>query len=165
MKTYVLFLLLSFGLAAQAQSSLTKEETINYLSKKLKETVDHVYSNNNGKIGKVSSSYTVSVAKTEKGIKITYTFEEPFYQTSYEFNPAHIKDVLPYENSTTSAVSELQISLIGKTCAAKRRNGNESLSYANMLYLKGDSSNLGKIKKALLYLRDLCKAEDDPFGN
>ena len=32
-------------------------------------------------------------------------------------------------------------------------------------YLQSDDTNFTKIKKALEYLRDLCKAEDDPFGN
>jgi hypothetical protein len=34
-----------------------------------------------------------------------------------------------------------------------------------LYYLKGDGSEGNKIKKALEYLRDLAKAEDDPFGN
>lgn len=165
MKTYVFFFLFSLGFIAHAQPTLTKDETINYVNKKMKEAVDHVYSNNNGRIGKVSAIYTVSITKTPKGINIVFTFDDPFYTASYEFNPAHIKDVFAYENSTSSAVNELQISLIGATCAAKIRSGNQSLAYANMLYLKADPTNLQKIKKALMHLRDLYKAEDDPFAN
>jgi hypothetical protein len=42
---------------------------------------------------------------------------------------------------------------------------SRSVSYANMIYLKADSTTLNKIIKALEHLRDLLKAEDDPFGN
>lgn len=41
---------------------------------------------------------------------------------------------------------------------------SESVKVVYLSYLQSDPSNFNKLKKALEYLRDLMKAEDDPFG-
>jgi hypothetical protein len=44
-------------------------------------------------------------------------------------------------------------------------NTVESMKTVTIFYLKSDSSNFNKLKKAFEHLRKLCKADDDPFGN
>ncbi|MFN3665596.1 MAG: hypothetical protein ACK4S0_05525 [Sediminibacterium sp.] len=40
----------------------------------------------------------------------------------------------------------------------------ETLDYRDIYFLKADPTNYDKLRKAFEHLRDLCKAEDDPFG-
>ena len=42
---------------------------------------------------------------------------------------------------------------------------NFTENYVNFTFLQADDTNFNKIKKALLHLQALLKAEDDPFGN
>jgi hypothetical protein len=43
-------------------------------------------------------------------------------------------------------------------------NNKETTSVIYLTFLQSDDTNFSKIKKALEHLRDLYKAEDDPFG-
>lgn len=45
-----------------------------------------------------------------------------------------------------------------------RDNKVESTDSIDLLFLGSDTSNFNKLKKAFEHLRDLCSAEDDPFG-
>lgn len=153
-------------------ATLTKGETIAYLNKKINEAVGHKLSNNNGFIGDI---YNAEVKVDTKGITIRYCWINTsglYYWSSYVFNPSHIQDILPYANTSESAINELKISLVGKTCVFTSGTGyyspttqSGSVAYANFLQLRADPENLNKIKKALLYLKSLLKAEDDPFGS
>jgi hypothetical protein len=51
---------------------------------------------------------------------------------------------------------------VGEYTDARSTNSNNTIYLA---YLQADPTNFNKIKKALEYLRDLAKAEDDPFAN
>ncbi|HEX8576296.1 MAG TPA: hypothetical protein VF677_08385 [Flavobacterium sp.] len=108
------------------------------------------------------------------------------------FNPSHI---LSIEKSTSKVAGEpigvIEITLKGNTGQRQAHisNPTEKMTYEQsdhygkcfyleeapfykesskvvyFNYLQSDDSNFNKIKKALEYLRDLFKAEDDPFGN
>ena len=47
----------------------------------------------------------------------------------------------------------------------KGGSGNEQASAVYLYFLKTDPSNFNRLKRALEHLRDLCKAEKDPFGD
>ncbi|MBG7610790.1 hypothetical protein IU405_00825, partial [Polaribacter sp. BAL334] len=46
----------------------------------------------------------------------------------------------------------------------EEENNSTVVTEIFLYYLKSDPTNFNKIKKALEHLRNLCKAEDDPFG-
>lgn len=109
------------------------------------------------------------------------------------FNPAHIISIEKFTNFTPGEpIGTLKITLKGNTgqqsiyfygptelvtnqnhqywdygynlkeYPAHRVTSSSNVMYLS--YLQSDEGNLNKIKKALEYLRDLLKAEDDPFG-
>lgn len=170
-KLYLIASLLLASYCSIAQTpTLTKGETISYLDKKIKESIGHALTNSNGYIGKVVEA---QVKESAKGISITYYFD---YKTKYtfDFNPRLITSIADYQHAAGSPLNEIQIKLSGAICILSTvkpgTNGynvtdTKSISYANMIYLKADSTSFNKIIKALEHLRDLLKAEDDPFGN
>ncbi|MGN0021670.1 MAG: hypothetical protein ACI35Z_12790 [Sphingobacterium hotanense] len=110
------------------------------------------------------------------------------------FNPAHIVSIEKHTNfKQDEPVGTLKIILKGNVgqsnfstyTPTKRVTNTEHKYYGHchdlqeyipyrtkntvnfiyLSYLQSDDSNYDKLKKALLYLRDLMKAEDDPFGN
>lgn len=111
----------------------------------------------------------------------------------YTFNPGHIVSVEKYLNhiegepvgvikitlkavgisttymfGTTEKVRNEYSEHYGKCFDLKEYTDyreSESATEIYLAYLQSDDSNFTKIKKALEYLRDLAKAEDDPFGN
>lgn len=46
-----------------------------------------------------------------------------------------------------------------------KKSNTKLLDVAYFPYFKNDPTNFDKIKKALLYLKELCDAEEDPFGD
>ena len=170
-KLYVFLFSLFFALNGMAQTpTLTKGETISYLDKKFKESIGHELTNNNGNIGKIT---TAEVRESAKGITITYEYNYRNKYT-YEFNPRLISSISEFTHIAGSPLNELNINLSGAVCVLTRSVANSSggrdittssVSFAKIIFLKADSSNFGKISKALNHLRDLLKAEDDPFGN
>lgn len=159
----LLCLLIPVLIAAQLHAqtpTLTKGETISYLNKKIKETIGHQWSNNNGSIGSVTSC---TVSQTEKGIKIEFRISSQRL-LSYEFNPKLISSITEYANGTSSPINEIRISLRGNVCIYYNDGSTSSTSYANMPYLKADPDNFQKISKAFNHLKALLAAEDDPFG-
>lgn len=205
----------SLTLFSQDKASLTKEETVNYLSKKLNEIEDYSSLTN----GKTYYHRKSEVTLAKDNLKISYTqsnykqrpegrlvtvndrnkYKIPMriYPCDYlveditqEFNPAYIVSVeLGNKDPNTATVGFIQITLKSKTAkyliersktsytiSGGNNDGecgdfemvysNTNLySVVNFPYLKADDTNFNKIKKALEYLRDLYKAEDDPFGN
>lgn len=158
---FYVFLFSFFTIQVIAQTpTLTKGETISYLDKKIKESIGHSWTNNNGTIGKISSA---SVVQSEKGIKIEFRVD---YQRtySYEFNPKLISSIGDHTNGTSSPVNEMYINLKGNVCIFYNNGQTSSVAYSNYPYLKADSENLQKITKAFNHLKALLAAEDDPFG-
>lgn len=215
MKKQVLLTVLtiwSLTLFSQEKAALTKQETVNYLNKKIKEISGNYM---NGKQNSLNEYYNSdqSVESSNDNFYITYNYcnyknrngttikyymnyESQFFDCDffildleYKFNPAHIKDIKMSENSLEgSPVGYIIIQLIGKTVTRTDKrttpqrkadrpaslgycwgfgttNANTTVDYIKFPFLQSDPTNFNKIKKALEYLRDLCKAEDDPFGN
>jgi hypothetical protein len=182
MKKYLFICFLSvLNVCAFSQNAaLTKDETISYINKKVAEATDHA-------IQLKTMSLTIADASFSKASKegyVTLTYKrigDTQWQDDYRtvvFNPAHIVSIVAEgdEVRTTSPVSNVIIKLVGKTASYNRRTRNhgesywgsstdESLSSVNIPFLQSDPANFGKLKKALEYLKTLCKAEDDPFGN
>jgi len=170
-KLYLIASLLLVSYCSIAQTPLlTKGETISYLDKKFKESIGHELINSNGNIGKITLA---EVKESSKGITIVYEYNYKSKYT-YEFNPRLISSISELTHISGSSLNELSINLSGAVCvftksimnsSGYRDNTTTSASFAKIIFLKADSSNFGKISKALNHLRDLLKAEDDPFGN
>jgi hypothetical protein len=106
------------------------------------------------------------------------------------FNPAHILKIENYDGdvagepvgsakitlksntgifkrtagSVTSKFTDPNSDFYGRCVDFKEQSDSQSTNTIYISYLKADDTNFNKIKKALEYLRDLLKAEDDPFG-
>lgn len=157
---YVFFLSLFFSVLTAQTPTLTKGETISYLNKKIKESIGHNWSNNNGTIGKISSA---TISETQKGVKIEFWIDAQRL-VSYEFNPKLISSITEYTNGTNSPVNEIRLSLKGNVSIHYNNGQTSSVGYGNMPYLKADADNFQKISKAFNHLKALLAAEDDPFG-
>ncbi|WP_462219141.1 hypothetical protein [Ferruginibacter sp.] len=200
---------------SQDKASLTKEETVNYLNKKINEIKDYSSvinsksyyhrssevksSKDNLKISYDQSNYKQRPEGTLVTINDRNKYKIPMriYPCDYfienitqEFNPAYIVSVeIGNNDQNAGTVGFMQITLKSKTVKylIERNKTSYTVSggnndgecgdfqkvYSNtnfytivyFPYLKADDTNFNKIKKALEYLRDLYKAEDDPFGN
>lgn len=111
-------------------------------------------------------------------------------KTTYSFNPIHIKSISEEKTDDKNPIGQIYVLLSGKV-GIRTKNHFEttkkfetcclceggcynmqslptkttSVMVLYLPFLKSDNTNFNKIKKALEYLRDLYKAEDDPFGN
>lgn len=198
----VLYSFMTFG---QEKATLTKEETVNYINKKLKESIDFEFRD----LYVLSSTIEI----TECSITVTQEFSNyqnesaksnhaDFYKlyNRFEFNPAQIGFIEKVTGMTGETGEQLQISLNSKTgkyigirfanvekertvykpIVGSHLRSKEIETYyeyekiresklpedeININYLGSDKTNFNKLKKAFEHLRDLCKAEDDPFGN
>jgi hypothetical protein len=209
----VLFTLWGFSQAQAQNAALTKEETINYINKKIEETTNHYFSVKGGD-GVVRKLYYAFSSFELRGNKIVYkrsrrTYPEKQYgkrewvenryaqiypcdyftlEHEMSFAPENIISVeeeppLIPENKN-DPVGSIKVTLVKNTALFEIVAGNptegdgfrcatfkmgtpetHTVSEIYISYLKGDGSNFNKLKKALEYLRDLAKAEDDPFGN
>ncbi|MCW3074544.1 MAG: hypothetical protein JWP69_1613 [Flaviaesturariibacter sp.] len=206
------FLLFSwtFNLLAQEKAALTKEETVNYIQKKLQEATENSFfeesnkefrycwiqtislngdilrihhSVNNNK-EKETASYTKHPCDEDRN-KRCYDCYYKKHVTTISFNPSYIADiVIDPDVNTTSAIGRMIIKLNTKTakyhtiaygsydegrceCCLSTGKRSETDNVDNTVffyYLQADAANFTKLKKAFEHLRDLFKAEDDPFG-
>jgi hypothetical protein len=156
----LLFVFIFVSLIAGAQNAtLTKGETIEYLHKKIMEVDKQT-------TGTAGSVFQYPKVLLQNGaVKIEFDMGTPRY--TYVFNPAYIKEVtLSKPNQTTGWVL---IELMSKAVAVEKAyaaadNGKSSSEFAWLPFLIGDGKNFDRIKKALLHLQALIKAEDDPFN-
>jgi len=159
----ILLTLFSISAISQTNTLLTKEETINYINKKVKEAKGFDMINFNGVSEKVLDC---GFKKSYSGENIECIEIKGKYSYLTEFNPAHIKMLTEVNLYGNQVVGCIAIDLIGKTAKFSSNFGlNESRTQASIIYLKSDPDNYKRISKALLHLRDLYKAEDDPFDN
>ncbi len=223
--TKLIFLLIICGsfYLAPAQD-LTKEETVNYINKKLNdikgnyitETIYDYDGNNNIEEKKTLYNHSANLVLNDDKIFLTTTWgtmREKYrnYETFkngegvtvyvypcgyvestrvYSFSLEKIIDIDFYNNveGESDPIGTIRINTSNKAGEYKRTDKKaflgiiprekyygkcsfwgypEEYRVSGILlhYLKGDGSDGNKIKKALEYLRDLAKAEDDPFGN
>jgi hypothetical protein len=203
MKTKLLFV---FACAYMLQTAhaqkemLTKEETVNYLNKKIKEIIGYYRT----PVGTSERLYFWSseFVNDTKGVKITTQRsnyvnssagdQQSNYNVKYNyttFNPAQISSItLAADQYSSDPVGVITITLTAQTAIDiqtangygyyRTRNDGSVYYYdwketdrkqyyvnqISMPYLKSDGTNFDKIRKALEHLRNLAKAEDDPFG-
>lgn len=214
---------LAMYITSSAQgTSLTKEETINYINKKMQETVGHYKTNKqlNGSIGDKNYYWIHNISLYGDKVKVTrtrsnYTKSEisemgyvyvggtsskfvpcDYYEDELvqEFNPIHISSIEFLKDPVSGEpIGSMQLNLKANTAQSKasytsakyKFDSSENVRYeywdkchgsqtpstnpesTNKIYinyLAADEDNFDKLKKAFEYLRDLYKAEDDPFG-
>ncbi|MDR6921879.1 MULTISPECIES: hypothetical protein [Chryseobacterium] len=193
-KTFLLisFLGVEYGVKAQG-ATLTKEETVNYINKKLAESNEHKKTVSDGKITATINWQTIEMSNNgiiTRAISRSTKLENldcPDVNLFDEdkFNVSHIVTIELAKNyNENEAVGTLKIKLLPKTghssgkfsaysrvlmgrCVDREERSIYDLTVdeISIYYLKGDPTNFKKIKKAFEYLRDLNKAEDDPFGD
>jgi hypothetical protein len=173
MRSYLLRLtaLLLFASASPAQNAMpTKEETVNYIHKKLQDLVGKVEKSSGGASKFVSFSFELKGAEIEYVVReTTYNGRTTNSKTLQVFNPAHI-------NAGDEAVYECGVG--ESICVrfpeklAKKTETRGATSYAptehDAAIIEYDPKipeMKNRMMKALRHLRDLAKAEDDPFSN
>lgn len=189
-----LIFLITINSFAQDKASLTKEETINYLNKKVQECEGHFRTPD----GMKEAMYYRDLSFKLEGDKVVLeifssnfseykNYYSYFERVTYQyFNPAHIISITESTTNKNEPIGIIVIKFSSNSCLSKQKVswfkyrdewddsgkgfGNHdgiktySKNEVGFIYLSTDSSNFNKIKKALEYLRDLYKAEDDPFG-
>jgi hypothetical protein len=199
MKKQVLIVLLvisSLSLFAQDKVALTKEETVNYINKKMIEVCSQWVTDRSNSREYISEAY-VSITKdcnlyfsNKRANKSSdFTCGDWTKERKYIFNPAHIVDITDEELPTNQALGFIKVKLISLTGKLQTEHKmvvritnprheqynqcnynkviddtSESCQFVYIPYLKSDPTNFNKIKKAFEHLKDLCKSEDDPFG-
>lgn len=172
MRSYLLLLtaLLLFAPASPAQDAMpTKEETVNYIHKKLQDVV--------GKAEKIGNAKFTAFSFTLKGDKIEYVVHREKLVDGRKvnekviqvFNPAHMigGDAAVYECGIGESMC-----LKFPEKLAKRTTSWDDFSWAptdhDAVIIEYDPKipdMKNRMTKALRHLRDLAKAEDDPFSN
>lgn len=187
--------LLHLSLFAQADNTLDKLKAENYLSRKIKEIEGHyrtpVGSSERLYFIKtfflLSSNNLLQISTTRKNSiqarSGNCSYHE--YENTVFFNPKDIMDIRFEGKNTEDPVGVLKIIFNAQVCKETLavygyktklssgycddwlQSGRDEFSKKEILipFLVSDDTNFSKIKKAFEYLRDLCKAEDDPFGN
>ena len=172
MKKYLFLLIIAlFAMAASAQDAmLTKEETVNYLHKKLQE-IDGRDMVKWWEPGLMRlSAVSLRMKGDELELKYTRTFPDGLkHYYTYLFNPGHIsKFDEPNKIKGESAVRDFIIvfpTKSGRWSCCDPNSKFEDAGSAHFPYFAALPGNRQKMEKALLHLRDLARAEDDPFGN
>lgn len=180
MRHFFLIVILFSGKLSSAQDvTLTKGETANYLKKKLNE-VNGEYTVKIGAASSLDDKYVANPYLYFNESTITFSYNlyfRPYSSTSipalfcgysYTFNPMYIDTI--YAPSKGSGLMSIWLKRDnGKyvcTCSKyyPQYNKNENTSLISWPVPVNDPDYSNKVRKALLHLRDLLKAEDDPFG-
>ncbi len=180
MRYFFLFtVLLSYNLSFSQDVTLTKGETVNYLKKKLNE-INGEYTVRIGAATNLDDKYVANpyMYFNESSMNFSYSlYFRPYSSTSipalfcsysFTFNPMYIDTI--YAPSAGSGLMSVWLKRgNGKyvcTCSQyyPQFNKNESTSLISWPVPINDPDYANKVRKALLHLRDLLKAEDDPFG-
>lgn len=172
MKTRLLLLAVLIAVscvsAAAQKEMLTKEETVNYLNKKLQEVDgrDLLRSDN---LPYRYSDVSFKISGDNVVLKYNGTLQGRTWCTSTcIFNPGHIARLAVYDSSAESPVKVIQIQFPAKTgrhSSCLSGAGLVDVDHAALPFFGTMPDNFSRIEKALLHLRDLAKAEEDPFGN
>lgn len=194
MKKTITILAVCFSIATSfaQNATLTKEETVNYINKKLAECTSYKKTTSDGvtltiEYERISLSDANLITKSTKRSRMVNGNDCPRNELyNYDkFNVVHIVGIeLDKNYDDSEAIGTIKIKLLPKTghltwtseaytrvlmgrCTDWKEVDRQEMTVSEirMYYLKGDPTNFNKIKKALEYLRDLAKAEDDPFGN
>ena len=184
--------LLNVSLFAQDKATLTKDETVNYIERKIKEIVGH-YRTPEGFNERLYFKNTfvyykdnlLTISTTRKNIlENNFNCRYVEKENTISFNPKDIIEIKFEGKNESEPVGIIKVIFTSQvckeilyayaykmqksdgTCYDLRQTDHQEFSKKEILipFLASDSTNFTKIKKALEHLRDLCKAEDDPFG-
>ena len=155
--------------ASAQKEMLTKEETVNYLNKKLKEADGRDLITKDGQKRRYSGLY-FQIKGDELELKYTETFGTVTVDyTTYVFNPGHISGIVPLGGyQADSPVKRLRITFPTKTprhACCRYGATLTDIDKVDFPYFASLPDNRLRIEKALLHLKDLAKAEEEPFGN
>lgn len=171
MKSKVFLLLILhalFILPVTAQDAMpTKEETVNYINKKMQEVLgfDVDSSSTSAKYTQLwfrRSGENVEVGLVDAGGSPPSSISSRY---TYVFNPRHIKDVTIGKPGKGRSTAMIGINFQKGTLreGPSLRVNDLDAPFVNIPYLATLPGNAEKIAKAILHLRDLAKAEDDLF--
>jgi hypothetical protein len=155
-------------LAASGQDAMpTKEETVRFLDRKIKEGTGRVGGETFG-----DEKYR-DLAVWMKGdeLTITYSADRPGSRTTWTntFNPKYIEKVsvigVRGKNALGLVLIQFAKPVVRSVFMLNGKSDEKDTTGAGFLYFAADEGNGEKVKKALLHLRDLAKAEDELFGN
>jgi hypothetical protein len=154
-------MLLTFSAAAQ-DAMPTKEETVNYIHKKMQEVIGFQPFPNEQKWKRMT------FRMSDENIICEITKEYPSHPELFVFNPRHIKSVVvgnPRDGRSTAyiGVTFLKSTLRSAAGGTELRIDSIPEPFINIPYLATVPGNGDRIAKALLHLRDLAKAEDELF--
>ena len=168
----LLSLVLFFATPAFAQDAMpTKEETVNYINKKMQEVLGFNPYGDPPSISDLQYKqlwFRLSGADVEVGTVTGYTSISTGRHTeTYVFNPRHIKDVVIGKPDKGIPNSRIGITFHKGTLreGPTLRVNALDVPFVQIPYLATLPGNGEKLAKAILHLRDLTKAEDELFGN
>jgi hypothetical protein len=187
--------LLHASLHAQAKAPLDKFSTEQYLRRKIKEIEGHyrtpvgsserLYFIEASSLLFSNNSLEISTKRKNKIESRAYNCSYHEYENTVVFNPKDIMDIQFEGKNADDPVGILKIIFNAQVCKETLavygyktklssgycddwiQSGRDVFSKKEILipFLVSDETNFSKIKKAFEHLRDLCKADDDPFGN
>lgn len=170
-------------LLGQEKALLTKGETFSYLNRVLQKVKGYKCINTG--FGTMTNSITNISFNEESGEAVfSYTVDSYYaagpgdcsrgcgegYSIINKFSPLYITNITLSKNYGKDPVYYCFIqftkgNLVKQTII---RKSNEKVvqtrDEAGLYFFMGDNTDFEKLKKALFHLRDLYKAEDDPFG-
>ena len=156
-----LFAVFSISCFAQSSTMLTKDETISYIKKKVEAINGEIVPTNSEGSERLKAVYFVA---KEDLLEFSYTqkIHNDWTETVY-FNPALITDINIW--SCKKVVCGLNIFV--KNGSAMHKSGENKYRTQNVAiyFINDHPENGNRIKKALLHLRDLYRAKEDPFDN
>lgn len=175
--SFLIAALLSLTVSFSQDITLTKGETVNYLKKKLNE-INGEYTVRIEASPTINDKYVSNpyLYLNESQLSLSYSlYFRPFSATSnpsffcsysYSFNPMYIDTIWAPSGGLMSVWLKRGNGKYVCSCSQYHTNlnKNENTSLISWPVPINDSDYANKIRKALLHLRDLLKAEDDPFG-
>ncbi|ERJ60660.1 hypothetical protein M472_18035 [Sphingobacterium paucimobilis HER1398] len=183
-------MLLSINLCKAQGATLTKDETLKYIGKKIDESKGYkdkdyitylsiALGEANINFSKVVCPYRSSENKSPNN-RANTSYVEHYYD--FIFNPVFISSITNVYNADQN-VSYVRLHFNSKTVKCNyyfkywkevqvyrmnydSHDGAKSYEYdyVDIPYLTADPTNFDKIKKAFEHLKTLSKVEDDPFG-
>ncbi len=183
--TLLLSLLLHFCFGQGA--TLTKGETIAYLQKKLDETTQFKKCDfskpdilNGEELAKIQTFSNLAISINDNKVTLQYTYRELWKwskngikdetdrgetQISISFNPSAIKSIERHNIRDPKSDVQRMFIFLAYDVPFKTDGKTTKSSLFTFPYYDADPQNGSRIEKAFLHLKDIIKAEGDPFDN
>lgn len=154
-KLITICLLMTISLSVNAQN-LSKEETVAYINKSLKNITGKEYKSNRYYLD-------CKVLLEDDEVSVTMNFDRNNF-VKYNFNPKSITYITDMGSRNYFIISfnkKIEIADFRYTKSASSIYEDDSITFP----YDSSSGDLLKIRKALLYLKSLYEADKDPFEN